>query len=210
MAMQIAVPDLGVEQAEVIELLVPAGATVKKDQPIALLESDKASLELPATEDGVLVSWSVKVGSVVKAGDALPQSAVLRLELLALLGKRGHGAVRIKNQAHAFFVFAGGALFDGERAGELHKILARYGARMPQAARQVKAKSGPLNRADDQQGFVIAAAALARVVDARRVEGAAGGEFDYFGAGEGERGAGGAGAVRGAANGAGVGGVRAP
>lgn len=71
MATQIAVPDLGVEQAEVIELLVPAGATVKKDQPIALLESDKASLELPATEDGVLVSWSVKVGSVVKAGDAL-------------------------------------------------------------------------------------------------------------------------------------------
>ncbi|MEK6788380.1 MAG: 2-oxo acid dehydrogenase subunit E2 [Pseudomonadota bacterium] len=71
MAMQIAVPDLGVEQAEVIELLVPAGATVKKDQPIALLESDKASLELPATDDGVLVSWSVKVGSVVKAGDAL-------------------------------------------------------------------------------------------------------------------------------------------
>ena len=71
MATQIAVPDLGVEQAEVIELLVPAGATVKKDQPIALLESDKASLELPATDDGVLVSWSVKVGSVVKVGDAL-------------------------------------------------------------------------------------------------------------------------------------------
>lgn len=71
MATQIAVPDLGVEQAEVIELLVPAGATVKKDQPIALLESDKASLELPATEDGVLVSWAVGVGSVVKAGDAL-------------------------------------------------------------------------------------------------------------------------------------------
>ena len=71
MATNIAVPDLGVEQAEVIELLVPAGATVKKDQPIALLESDKASLELPATDDGVLVSWSVKVGSVVKAGDAL-------------------------------------------------------------------------------------------------------------------------------------------
>ena len=71
MATHIAVPDLGVEQAEVIELLVPAGSTVKKDQPIALLESDKASLELPATADGMLVLWSVKVGSVVKAGDAL-------------------------------------------------------------------------------------------------------------------------------------------
>lgn len=71
MAKHIAVPDLGVEQAEVIELLVPAGTAVKKDQPIALLESDKASLELPAEDDGVLVSWSVKVGSLVKAGDPL-------------------------------------------------------------------------------------------------------------------------------------------
>ncbi len=71
MATQIAVPDLGVEQAEIIELLVQPGAAVKKDQPIAVLESDKASLELPATEDGVLVSWSVKVGQTVKAGDAL-------------------------------------------------------------------------------------------------------------------------------------------
>ncbi|WP_022956254.1 2-oxo acid dehydrogenase subunit E2 [Perlucidibaca piscinae] len=68
---QISVPDLGVEQAEVIELLVPAGATVKKDQPIAVLESDKASLELPAPADGVLVAWVVTVGQAVRQGDAL-------------------------------------------------------------------------------------------------------------------------------------------
>ena len=68
---QISVPDLGVEQAEVIELLVPAGATVKKDQPIAVLESDKASLELPAPADGVLVAWAVTVGQAVRQGDAL-------------------------------------------------------------------------------------------------------------------------------------------
>lgn len=65
------VPDLGVDQAEVIELLVKPGDVLKKDQPIAVLESDKASLELPATEDGVLVSWSVKIGDTVKVGDAL-------------------------------------------------------------------------------------------------------------------------------------------
>jgi pyruvate dehydrogenase E2 component (dihydrolipoamide acetyltransferase) len=67
------VPDLGVEQAEIIELLVKPGDVFKKDQPIAVLESDKASLELPATDDGVLVAWSVKVGDAVKAGDALLQ-----------------------------------------------------------------------------------------------------------------------------------------
>ncbi|MEL0027789.1 MAG: 2-oxo acid dehydrogenase subunit E2 [Perlucidibaca sp.] len=71
MATKIAVPDLGVEQAEVIELLVPAGATVKKDQPIAVLESDKASLELPAPGEGVRVSWAVNVGQSVTAGQPL-------------------------------------------------------------------------------------------------------------------------------------------
>ena len=66
-------PDLGVDQAEVIELLEKPGDVLRKDQPIAVLESDKASLELPATEDGVLVSWSVKIGDTVKVGDALLQ-----------------------------------------------------------------------------------------------------------------------------------------
>ncbi len=71
MTISISVPDLGVDQAEVIELLVKPGDALKKDQPIAVLESDKASLELPATEAGVLESWAVKVGDSVKAGDAL-------------------------------------------------------------------------------------------------------------------------------------------
>lgn len=71
MAISVKVPDLGVDAAEVIELLVKPGETVKKEQPIAVLESDKASLELPAPEDGVLLSWSVAVGTSVKEGDAL-------------------------------------------------------------------------------------------------------------------------------------------
>lgn len=71
MTTSVKVPDLGVDAAEVIELLVKPGETVKKEQPIAVLESDKASLELPAPEDGVLTSWSVSVGTSVKEGDAL-------------------------------------------------------------------------------------------------------------------------------------------
>lgn len=71
MTKSVKVPDLGVDAAEVIELLVTPGETVKKEQPIAVLESDKASLELPAPEDGVLTSWSVSVGTSVKEGDAL-------------------------------------------------------------------------------------------------------------------------------------------
>lgn len=71
MTISVKVPDLGVDAAEVIELLVKPGEMVKKEQPIAVLESDKASLELPAPEDGVLLSWSVAVGTRVKEGDAL-------------------------------------------------------------------------------------------------------------------------------------------
>lgn len=76
MTKTIVVPDLGVDQAEVIELLVSPGTAVKKEQPIAVLESDKASLELPAPEDGTLSSWLLKVGQTVKAGDAMMVLAV--------------------------------------------------------------------------------------------------------------------------------------
>lgn len=65
------VPDLGVAQAEVIELLVPAGTRVSKEQPVAVLESDKASLELPAPADGVIDEWLVSLGQQVKVGDPL-------------------------------------------------------------------------------------------------------------------------------------------
>ena len=60
---QVVVPDIGgAEDAEVIELLVAAGDTVAVDQSLIVLESDKASMEIPSTLAGKIVEVLVNVG----------------------------------------------------------------------------------------------------------------------------------------------------
>ena len=65
------VPDLGVDEAEVSEVLVKVGDTVKKDQSIALVESSKASVEIPSPANGVVQSLAITVGQTIHSGDAL-------------------------------------------------------------------------------------------------------------------------------------------
>lgn len=68
----LSVPDLGgVSEAEVIEVLISQGDKIEKEQPILVLESDKASMELPAEQSGTVVEFSIKVGDKLKEGDAL-------------------------------------------------------------------------------------------------------------------------------------------
>ncbi|WP_172799083.1 biotin/lipoyl-containing protein, partial [Faucicola atlantae] len=69
--MQIKVPDLGVDSAEVSEIMVKVGDTIAKDDNIVLLESDKASVEVPASAAGKISHIAVKVGDSVKEGDVL-------------------------------------------------------------------------------------------------------------------------------------------
>ncbi len=61
-------PDLGVDSAEVSEILVKVGDTVKKDQPLVLVESDKASVEVPAPASGKIIEMLIKAGDKVKNG----------------------------------------------------------------------------------------------------------------------------------------------
>jgi len=71
-SIEIYVPDVGTEDAvEVIELLVDVGDSIAIDDPIIVLESDKASIEVPATSAGVIDAIKVKVGDQVKQGDTL-------------------------------------------------------------------------------------------------------------------------------------------
>ncbi len=66
------VPDLGgSEQVEVIEVIANAGDSLSEGDPIIVLETDKASLEVPAETDGTVVSVAVKVGDKVSEGDDL-------------------------------------------------------------------------------------------------------------------------------------------
>lgn len=68
----ITTPDLGgAADVTVIEVLVKSGDKIDKDTPIVTLESDKATLEVPSTEGGVIQELKVKVGDKVSTGSVL-------------------------------------------------------------------------------------------------------------------------------------------
>jgi pyruvate dehydrogenase E2 component (dihydrolipoamide acetyltransferase) len=67
----IRVPDIGSGEGEVIELLVKVGDRIEADQSLLTLESDKASMEIPAPKAGIIKSLKVKLGDRLKEGDEL-------------------------------------------------------------------------------------------------------------------------------------------
>jgi len=69
---EIRVPDLGgADEVEVIEIIVSEGDTVAEEDPILAVESDKASVELPAPVAGRISRITVKVGDKVREGDVV-------------------------------------------------------------------------------------------------------------------------------------------
>ncbi|HDR0968604.1 pyruvate dehydrogenase complex dihydrolipoyllysine-residue acetyltransferase [Pasteurella multocida] len=81
MSKQIQVPDIGGDEVTVTEVMVKAGDTVAVDQSVINVEGDKASMEVPSPEAGVIKEVLVKVGDkvstgspmfVLEAGDAKP------------------------------------------------------------------------------------------------------------------------------------------
>jgi pyruvate dehydrogenase E2 component (dihydrolipoamide acetyltransferase) len=71
MTIEIHVPDIGADEVEVTEILVKAGDKVAVDQSLLSVEGDKASMEVPASEAGVVKSINVKVGDKVKTGSLI-------------------------------------------------------------------------------------------------------------------------------------------
>ena len=72
MAIEIRLPDIGdFKNVPIIEIHVKAGDKVVAEQPLMTLESDKASLEVPAPSEGVIEEVKVKVGDKVNEGDLL-------------------------------------------------------------------------------------------------------------------------------------------
>ncbi len=67
----VSVPDLGVDKATVAEILVQVGDTVSADQSLIVVESDKATVEVPSTTAGVIQAIHVELGQSVTQGNAL-------------------------------------------------------------------------------------------------------------------------------------------
>ncbi len=69
---ELRVPDIGdFKDVAIIELLVKPGDTVKLDQSLITVESDKASMEIPATAAGVITELKVKIGDKLNQGDLI-------------------------------------------------------------------------------------------------------------------------------------------
>ena len=69
--MQIKAPDLGVDSAEVAEVLVKVGDVISENDSLILAESDKASVEVPSPVSGTVTAVLVKVGDSISQGVAL-------------------------------------------------------------------------------------------------------------------------------------------
>jgi pyruvate dehydrogenase E2 component (dihydrolipoamide acetyltransferase) len=70
--LDIKVPDIGdFDAVAVIELMVKVGDHVKVDQSLITVESDKASMEIPSSHEGVITELKVKVGDKVKEGSVI-------------------------------------------------------------------------------------------------------------------------------------------
>ncbi len=69
---QVKVPDIGdFKDVSVIEMLVKVGDTVKVEQSLMTVESDKASMEIPSSTAGVVKELKVKLGDTVNIGDVI-------------------------------------------------------------------------------------------------------------------------------------------
>ena len=66
------VPNIGeFKDVEVIELLISEGQTIKKNEPLITIESDKSSIEIPSTEQGKILKINIKIGDKVSEGDKI-------------------------------------------------------------------------------------------------------------------------------------------
>ena len=73
MPTEMKLPELGenVESGDVLRVLVKAGDRVKKDQAVLELETDKATIEVPSSAEGVVKDIKVKAGDKVKVGQTI-------------------------------------------------------------------------------------------------------------------------------------------
>ena len=76
-SIDIVVPDLGdFSDVEVIEVLVGEGDRVAREDGLITLETDKASMDVPSPEDGVIESLSVSTGDRINSGDVIGKMSV--------------------------------------------------------------------------------------------------------------------------------------
>ena len=79
---KVTVPDIGADNVPVIEICVSVGEQIEEEAPLIVLESDKATMEVPSPSAGTVKSISVKEGDTLSQGDL-----ILELEVVAAVSE---------------------------------------------------------------------------------------------------------------------------
>ena len=94
MAKEIFVPDIGdFADVEVIEVLVSAGDTIKAEDSLVTVESEKAAMEIPAPEGGVIKEMKIKVG------DRISEGTLMMILEAAAAGETAAAPAAVKEEA---------------------------------------------------------------------------------------------------------------
>ena len=136
---EIKVPDIGdFKEVEVIELMVKVGDTIKVDQSLITVESDKASMEIPSSHAGVVKEIKIKVGDKVvypHHGAAIIQKREKRVafgekkEYLIL--KLAYGDLTLMVPADNTESVGLREVINDEEVEEVFAVLSKKEARMP-------------------------------------------------------------------------------
>lgn len=115
----IPIPDIGdFDTVDVIEVLVAVGDTVKAEQSLITVESDKSSMEIPSNQGGVVKAVLVKIGDKVKQGSVILQLEA-NAEAGAAVGASASSSASSAASANASTLAAGAAASIGLAAGSL-------------------------------------------------------------------------------------------
>lgn len=68
---KIKVPDIGADEVEIIEIMVNIGDKIEIDQPIIVVEGEKASMEIPSSSEGIIKKIIVKIGDKISTGSTI-------------------------------------------------------------------------------------------------------------------------------------------
>ena len=150
--MEVKVPDIGdFDQVSVIEVLVKVGDTIKAEQSLVTVESDKASMEIPSSHAGVVRELRVALGDAVKQGSVVlvletaqgaaapPAAAVVPVAPLTPTGPAAPTAAMAPNaSAAAIPAAAHRAAMTPPGAAPVAPAPAAPGARLPHASPSVR------------------------------------------------------------------------
>jgi len=164
---ELTVPDIGdFSDIPVIEVLIKAGDEIAKEQSVVTLESDKASMEVPATASGTVQDVRVKVGDKVAKGTVLATVAVKAASASSIAAAPAAAAVApapaaaVAPAAVIPSVASNASAVEGQTAIHASPSIRRFARELGVDLRGVRG-TGPNARVtrEDVQGFVKAALA---------------------------------------------------